>query len=176
MIYYLMSLWIISWQQFHVLDESLIENESIFEQKFEEKPVETIAEPIEEFIQEIEPVQIVTIEARIDELYAFNNWLQLGDSGDDVAKLQEFMAQKNYYFGDLDGDFDEETRIWLRDTLISECDWPESTSGIMWPQAISCINSIVVTYEEEVTPEENVIFEEEIFTGEDILNLEQDFE
>ena len=179
----MLCIWIIGWQQFSSVEEGVLENESVFEQQFEEKPAEIIVEPIEEFIEEIPSVQTITVEARVEELYAFNNQLQVGDSWEDVVKLQEFMAQKEYYSWELDGIFDEETRLWLRDTLIGECSWPDSTRGIMWPQATVCINNIVVTYEQEIVPDSD---DSEQFLDQNIFDdtiedtefniLEQDFE
>lgn len=156
--------WIIGWQQFGN-NNNFVEEESVFVQQFEEKPADIIEEPIEEFMEESEITATVFVEARVEELYTFNNQLQVGNSGEDVRKLQEFMAQKQYYFWELNGEFDEATRIWLRNTLIGECQWPDSTRGILWPQATLCINNIVVTYEQEIVSEEDPI-----------TPLEQDFE
>jgi len=114
--------------------------------------VEEIPEVVEEIVEEIPEVEepeTITVIRRIGNIYNFTNRLELWSDWDEVSKLQEFMNTLWYLETEPTGDFDETTRLALRDTLRGECEWPESTRWILGVQAMACINSI--EYTEEVT-------------------------
>ncbi len=66
------------------------------------------------------------------------------DSWEDVTNLQTILQKLGYYNSAITGEFDEATRQALRATLMRECDWPESTQGILGPQALSCLNDLQI--------------------------------
>jgi len=111
----------------------------------QEQPVE----PINQEVQ-VEPETIIDAEAslddtqirRVSDIYIFTETLQAWNTWNGVSNLKDILSVLGYYRWELTPDFDEETRIALRNTLIAECNWPESTKWILWPQARSCINTI----------------------------------
>jgi len=94
----------------------------------------------------LEPEQEYRTEIKLaSEVFDFGETsLFLGSVGSEVAQLQEALTLLGSYIGPASGEFDEVTRDSLISTLQSECDWPESTRWILWPQARSCIYSLSV--------------------------------
>ena len=155
-------------QESDTSSEEIVEQESeqesvpVVEEVTPEEPVapEVITpepEPVE--VVEPEPIEVVESEPetspevvennpetnqirRVSDLYIFTETLQAGSTGNWVSNLKDILSVLGYYRWELSPDFDEETRIALRNTLIQECNWPESTKGILGPQARSCINTL----------------------------------
>jgi hypothetical protein len=114
-------------------------------------PIEKVQEEIPEIISNIIiPDVIISDEAPIQEqelvseIYAISAGLRVGSNGWNVTNLQDVLTELSYFTGALNGIFDENLRVSLRNTLISECDWPESTSGIFGPQAKDCIDNLKI--------------------------------
>jgi len=128
--------------------------ENIFEQDLQNE-----IEAAQEW--EVEPEFRVAIR-KVSELYEFTNRLEVGNEWDEVQKLQWFLTSKWYYAWELDGIFDEETRVWLRDTLIGECGWPDTKFWVLGTQASVCINNMEVEYKIAINSEEQWEWEPEL--------------
>jgi len=81
---------------------------------------------------------------QVSELYDISPGIQLGSITDDVSELQEVLSVLEYFEGDISGNFEEDTQEALINTLKTECEWPESTRGIFWPQAKECIDNLEI--------------------------------
>lgn len=81
---------------------------------------------------------------KIWELYQFENYLSLYNESDDTLKLQEFLTKLWYYSGEINGTFDINTRNALRETLMNECNWPNSTKWVLGVNAADCIEGLEV--------------------------------
>ena len=102
-----------------------------------EQEAPTQEEPVEQQAQ-VEEVRI----NRVSDLYIFTETIQAWNTWNQVRNLHDIMTVLWYYNGPIDNEFDEETRIALRNTLIAKCNWPQTTKWILGPQARSCINTI----------------------------------
>ena len=133
-----------------VVEESTPESEVVIPEETTPEP-----EPAAPIIEEVEPEPETTPEVtedepdtnttqirRVSDIYIFTETLQAWNTGNGVSNLKDILSVLGYYRWELSPDFDEETRIALRNTLIAECNWPESTKWILGPQARSCINTI----------------------------------
>lgn len=151
--YLLLSLcciWILMWVLFFRWDNEKIDiptPSTALEEDFLQKKAEL--EALEQSQQEEFRVEI----RKVSELYEFSDRLELWSEWEDVQKLQGFLASKWYYSWSLNWIFDEETRVALRNTLIWECEWPDSTRGILWSQASACINNMEVEYKIKINSE-----------------------
>jgi len=98
-----------------------------------------IAEPIisDEVILQTESVLISSQYDIADGLRVWSQW-------EEVEKLQDVLTSLSFYTGSLSGQFDETTRVWLRNALIASCDWPESTQWIFGPLAKECIDNLEI--------------------------------
>lgn len=77
--------------------------------------------------------------------YEIQPGLAVWSEGESVVFLQTVLWNLQYFLWDVDGEFNEETRIALVDALRSECDWPDTTRGIFWPQAKECIDNLEIS-------------------------------
>ncbi len=116
-------------------DSLYTQQEQIVENKLPEKQ--------EVLVKEKEPEYIVS-KKTIWEIYEFTTRLEPGSRGEEVSRLQWFLQTKWYFAWEIDWDFDEETRVALRNTLMAECDWPESTQWVLGTQAGACINGLEI--------------------------------
>lgn len=116
----------------------------MFENIFIKKVTPEIYTPITREEPTIPEYQEVVEIQPLLEFYDIQAPLTLGDSGEEVVKLQSALALIGNYGQDITGQYDEYTRTTLRDVLIENCDWPESTQGIVGPQAKACLDSIEV--------------------------------
>ncbi len=144
----------------------------------EEKPVIQREEWLEDPVI-LEPniisdeVEVVYETKTVSEAYFLNPGLQLWSSGDQVKPLQEVLLNLWYFNEDIDGEFDEPTRLALVNALRDRCWWPESTRGIFGPQAKACIDTLEIsvpvenieTLQEEVVSEDAIIVSEEVESG-----------
>lgn len=93
-----------------------------------------------------EEVEIIYVQKSIAELISIPAGLALWANWQDVLNLREALTLLGYLpVNSLSEAFDEELRLSLRDALIQECAWPESTQWIFGPQAKGCIDSLIVT-------------------------------
>lgn len=122
----------------------------------EEKEVIAIVEPEPDYIE-----AIISDEAQLEEVkkaqgevvkvweqYELSPGLVVGSSGKNVSNLQEAL-KKLWASVAISGNYNEETRTWLRDILMQRCDWPESTKWTFGPQAKQCIDNLEITISEE---------------------------
>lgn len=96
----------------------------------------------EENTQQEQTEEFITEKKKISQLYVLSEWMSLGSNGWQVFSLQEALKHLWYFPYDISGYFWELTQDALRDALIEECNWPESTKGIFGPQAQQCINNL----------------------------------
>lgn len=80
----------------------------------------------------------------VSQVYAIESGLSVWSEWGDVINLQQTLEQLSYYTGAIDWVFDEDTRLALRNTLMGECEWPESTRWIFGPQAKQCIDNLEI--------------------------------
>jgi hypothetical protein len=92
----------------------------------------------EEVVAEYEKVLVSSV-------YDIQDGLTLGSVWQSVSDLQTVLGNLQYFIWEVSGNFDEDTRLALVDTLKWECAWPESTSGIFGPQAKECIDSLEIS-------------------------------
>jgi hypothetical protein len=102
----------------------------------------------------------------VSSVYNIEDWLSLWSSWESVVELQKVLGNLQYFIWEVSGSFDEETRVALRDTLIWECDWPESTSWIFGPQAKQCIDSLKISVPKNVNTQVDSVIIEEIISSE----------
>lgn len=122
----------------------------IIKEKIQTKPIK------QEITEEIHLPWIISDEVQIVEeieyennfvfnVYDIEGWLSLWSTGESVSDLQRVLGNLQYFIGEVSGNFDEDTRLALVDTLRWECDWPESTSWIFGPQAKECIDNLEIS-------------------------------
>ena len=88
------------------------------------------------------------VKKKIWELYKFERYLWLWSKWEDVNKLQEYLKIAWYYDNEITWFYDENTKISLRNFLMKEFWWPESTKGVFWPSANRDFSSFEIEVEE----------------------------
>ncbi len=81
---------------------------------------------------------------KVSEKYNISPWLLVGSSGKNVSDLQEVLLllwAKNI---EVTWNYDENTRRGLRNILMEQCDWPESTKWSFGPLAKQCIDNLEI--------------------------------
>ena len=127
---------------------------------------ELVSEPVIAESETISDEVEIAYETRlVSQAYFLSPWLQLGSSGDQVKPLQEVLLNLGYFNEDIDGEFDEWTRLALVEALRTECSWPESTSWIFGSQALSCINDLEISLpvDEPTSWETEALSEQEVW-------------
>jgi peptidoglycan hydrolase-like protein with peptidoglycan-binding domain len=81
----------------------------------------------------------------VSSVYNIEDWLSLWSTGQSVIDLQKVLGNLQYFIWKVSGNFGEETRLALRDSLIGECSWPVSTSWVFGPQAKECIDNLKIS-------------------------------
>ncbi len=76
---------------------------------------------------------------KVFDISLFQDNLSVWSEGESVKNLQSFLNETGYYNFSFHGIYDENTQIAMRRFLISECNWPQTNQGILWPQARACI-------------------------------------
>ena len=108
---------------------------------------EEIPEIEENIAPDEEGITSSFIEKPISDIFVFDGFSALGSTGPEVVKLQEALRLIGSYVGEVSGDYDEATKQALTETLVAQCDWPETTRGIFGPLAQECISSVSVQFD-----------------------------
>lgn len=99
----------------------------------ENKVVETvISSPVSEPIinTPVLPEEKILATQKVSQVYSIAVGLKVGSKGLSVTHLQTVLQKLSYFTGSISGNFDENTRLALKQALISECGWPKTTQGI----------------------------------------------
>jgi hypothetical protein len=89
--------------------------------------------------------------------YNIEPGLELWSSGESVELLQRVLWNLQYFLWDVNWSFQEDTQLALIEALKNECNWPESTSWIFWPQAKECIDNLEMSRVKQVPLQEEII-------------------
>ncbi len=88
-----------------------------------------------------------TDKIKIWELYKFENYLSVWNESEDTMKLEEYMKKLWYAVWEVDGVFDVNTKIALRNILMYECHWPTTAKWVLWTNAAECIEWLEIEKE-----------------------------
>ncbi len=131
-----------------------------------------------------EQKEITYTVSKVSDIYDIPAGLGIGSIDDGVSDLQKVLGNLQYFVWEVSGEFDEQTRLALVETLRSECDWPESTTGRFGPEAKLCIDSLEISTPNESVEEVSTIWANQIIsaevsltgTGEELIQEENGWE
>lgn len=116
----------------------------------EEAPVILDKEDVvKEVIIEPTPTPIFVTKLVSEVFFFWDRLLEVGSDGEDVAELQNALTLLWAFTGTISGEYGEDTKVSLTQTLQSRCNWPETTRGILWNQARQCLYSLTVDVPED---------------------------
>ena len=141
-------LWVVVWSQFLTPQKSetqyVLDGEVMTQEDLRDTTIDTDALIEEKTNQD----EIIYKEVSVFEVFDLpfqRKW----DSWTGVESLQKVLRILQTYTWDITWDFDEDTRLALRDALIEWCEWPASTSGIFGPLAKDCVDNLIISVPDE---------------------------
>lgn len=104
----------------------------------------------DEIVKEEIKEEIVIENKKISDIFEFKTYLNLWHEWEDVKMLQDLLQSMWYYNFEITWKYDGETKKAVKDMLINECDWPETTLWVFWVQAMECFNNLEIKYETRI--------------------------